>query len=127
MRARGFTLIELVIVTALVALLMTLAMPSYQSFVMRAHRVEAIAGLLQVAQCQERHRARTGAYDDHSCLPGSHARYSFAYLPGMGSQGWTVLAQPLAAQQSDACGTLSLAHTGAHSASGDEFRCWSGR
>ena len=127
MNRRGFTLIELVIVVALLAILMTLATPSYRVYVMRAHRSEAIAQMLSVAQCQERTRADRGAYDLGLCLPGSLPRYQFAYQAGSGGQGWTVRAQPRDAQATDDCGTLELSHTGARHADGDEWRCWAGR
>lgn len=127
MSGRGFTLVELVIVVALLAVLLVLAAPSYRQFVQRAHRVEAIAQLLRVAQCQERTRARTGVYDPASCLPAALPRYAFAYRPGTGAQAWAVLAQPQAEQSQDACGTLSLDHLGARQAGGDAWRCWVGR
>jgi type IV pilus assembly protein PilE len=53
-RARGLTLIELVVVVAIVALLATMAVPSYRSYLLRSHRVEAKAALLGLAVAQER-------------------------------------------------------------------------
>lgn len=125
--ARGFTLVEVVIVVALVAVLMALAAPSYQAYVHRAHRAEAIAQLLRVAQCQERTRARTGAYDTSTCLPDALPRYRFDYAAGTGPVAWTVQALPQSAQLDDHCGVLSLDHAGARSAEGEDWRCWSGR
>lgn len=127
MNRHGFTLIELVIVVAMLAVLMTLAMPSYRVYVMRAHRTEAIAQMLQVAQCQERTRADRGSYDPGQCLPGSLPRYQFAYQAGSGAQAWTVRALPRDAQATDDCGALELSHTGARHSDGDDWRCWTGR
>ena len=53
-RATGLTLIELVVVVAIVALLGTIAVPSYRSYLLRSHRVEAKAALLGLAVAQER-------------------------------------------------------------------------
>ena len=50
---QGFTLIELMIVVAVVAILSSIAYPSYTEYVRRGHRAEARAGLLQ-APCPER-------------------------------------------------------------------------
>ena len=41
-RSAGMTLIEIVLVVGLLGLLLSLAMPSYQSYLLRGHRVEAI-------------------------------------------------------------------------------------
>jgi type IV pilus assembly protein PilE len=51
---RGVTLIELVVVAALIAILATVAIPSYRSHVLRAHRTEARAALLALATAQEK-------------------------------------------------------------------------
>ena len=52
-RSAGMTLIEIVLVVGLLGLLLSLAMPSYQSYLLRGHRVEAIRLLLTAAACQE--------------------------------------------------------------------------
>ena len=50
MRQRGFTLIEVMIVVAVVSILTAIAMPSYNEYIRRGHRADARAGLLQAAQ-----------------------------------------------------------------------------
>ena len=54
---RGFTLVELAIVLALIAVLATLALPSYQGVVRKSRRAEAQAALLELVLRQERWRA----------------------------------------------------------------------
>ena len=50
----GFTLIELMIVVAIVGILSAVAYPSYTEYVRRGHRADARAGLLQAQQWLER-------------------------------------------------------------------------
>ena len=61
-RHGGFSLIELMIVVAIVGVLATIAYPSYQDYVRRAARAEARAAMLHMAQLQERNFSDRGAY-----------------------------------------------------------------
>jgi type IV pilus assembly protein PilE len=53
-RNHGFTLLELMIVVAVVGILTAIALPSYQEHVRRSKRAEGKAALLKAAQLQER-------------------------------------------------------------------------
>ena len=61
-RGRGFTLIELMIVVAVVALLAVVALPAYQDSVRKARRTEAKAALSEAAQMMERYLTEKGTY-----------------------------------------------------------------
>jgi len=72
----GFTLIELVIVVAVVAVLALIAYPSFQDVVRKSRRADAVAGLNQLQQIQERVRGQQPSYAD------SVASMSVASMPG---------------------------------------------
>ena len=60
---KGFTLIELMIVVAIVGLLAAIALPSYQSYIARGNRAAARAQLSQAAQYMQRFYAANDRYD----------------------------------------------------------------
>ena len=62
-RARGFTLIELMIVVAIVAVLASLAYPSYTRYVKRGQRAGAQVALNEAAQFMQRYYSANNAYD----------------------------------------------------------------
>lgn len=63
-RCSGFTLIELMIVVAVIAVLAAVALPSYQGQVRKSRRAEAITFMSQIQQAQERYRANRTTYGD---------------------------------------------------------------
>ncbi len=60
--ARGFTLIELMITVAIVALLASLAYPAYTGSILKGKRAEGRAALTEMLQQQERYLTQTGSY-----------------------------------------------------------------
>lgn len=140
-RQQGFTLIELMIVVAVVGILSAIAYPSYAEYVRRGHRADARAGLLQAQQWMERAATATGVYP--SALPDAltwtndtNKRYTIS-LNKDGNKD-TQLAFILNAapkspgpQASDKCGTYTLSNTGLRGAngktsgqSGYDTDCW---
>lgn len=61
-RARGFTLIELMITVAIVGLLASLAYPAYTDSVLKGRRAEGRSALMGLLQQQERYLTQTGCY-----------------------------------------------------------------
>jgi type IV pilus assembly protein PilE len=58
----GFTLIELMITVVIVAILATIAVPSYNSYVMKSRRTEAKSALLDMASSEERYLTANSTY-----------------------------------------------------------------
>ena len=57
-KSTGFTLIELMIVMVIIGIIMAIAVPSYQGYVLRSHRTDAHSSLLDIAARQERYVAQ---------------------------------------------------------------------
>ena len=75
---KGFTLVELMIVVAIVAILVALALPSYSSYIRKANRGEAQQLLMNWANNQEIWRANDTNYATIGELPvPTHERYDF--------------------------------------------------
>lgn len=129
---KGMTLIELVIVVALMGILLTIAVPSYSAYMLRVHRTEAIRMLLQASMCQEKIYAGRGLYDTSQCRPASeHQRYLITYAsPDTRGRNYLAMATPQGAQLSDPCGSLSLDQSGSRGIGARDLsviKCWSGR
>jgi len=65
----GFSLVELIIATAIVAILTAIAYPAFRRHAIRANRADAQAQLLQLAQWMERYYSIHDAYWDSNHLP----------------------------------------------------------
>lgn len=61
-RAQGFTLIELMIAVAIVAVLASIAYPAYQDSIRKGRRAEAFTALSTLQQAQERWRSNNASY-----------------------------------------------------------------
>ena len=61
-KSTGFTLIELMIVMVILGIVMAIAVPSYQGYVLRSHRTDAHSSLVDIAARQERFVAQRNTY-----------------------------------------------------------------
>ena len=75
-RARGVTLIELLITVAIVAIIAAIAIPSYNTYVLRTHRTEAKSALLSMAAAEERLYSTLNAYSTTADAAGLYRRVS---------------------------------------------------
>ena len=63
LRETGFTLVEVMIVVALVGIIAIIAIPSYQDYILRSKRSSARQVLMEAAQYLERNYTTAGCYD----------------------------------------------------------------
>ncbi len=128
---KGFTLIEMLIALACVALLASLTWPSYQNLILRSQRAQARASLLQAAHWLERAASANGSYPSIADVPASvlqidGQRYKMTVTSS--AQSYTLSATPLGTQAADTCGTLTVNHLGVRSVQGASqtaAQCWS--
>jgi len=126
--AQGFSLIELLVVMALVALLSSFALPTYQSSQQRAQRSLAKLALMKTAHWLERTASASGNYPalvPDAVWQTSELRYRL--LLQSQANTYVLKAVPLGAQAQDVCGSLTLSHLGergVQNASMSAAQCW---
>lgn len=117
--SRGFTLIELMVVAAIVAILAAIAYPSYQQYVIRGKRSAAQAQMMDIANRQQQFLLANRAYASKSALEGGgyvlpsevSANYGYDITVGSGTPPtFTITFTPSGAQASD--GNLTLSSDG---------------
>ncbi|MDQ2821813.1 MAG: prepilin-type N-terminal cleavage/methylation domain-containing protein [Pseudomonadota bacterium] len=79
-RARGFTLIELMVTVAIVGILMAVAIPAYSNYVLRARATEAFTALGAFQPAAEQYWANNRKYTDIGLTqtPSSTANFGYA-------------------------------------------------
>ena len=129
-RDLGFSLVELLVVLAALAILVSLASPSYQDVVRKARRADARTALLDAAQRLERCHTRHGSYDHEHCTVPAISPDGFYRIiepDPRGALSFRLRAVPTGSQAADAvaCGFLEIDHRGQRTHSGVAAAgCW---
>ena len=125
MKAKGFSLIELMVVLAIVAILAAVAYPSYENSVRKTRRADAKESLTRAASMQERHffthNQYTASSNDVGGNSSTEGYYTVTILGnsvncttgGVSYPCFTMVATAAGAQAADkTCGQFSIDHTG---------------
>jgi len=136
---QGFTLIEIVIVVAIMGILVSIALPAYQNSVLRSGRAEAKGELVEVASDLERYFSNFNTYiddalplnspavadRDRTTVNGLYVISVEACGTGALSNCFIATATPQGDQAADSCTTFTLTNTGVRGATGDTVEeCW---
>jgi len=125
----GMTLVELMVVLLIVAVLASIALPSYRQYVLRSHRVEAKTALLNLAAAQEKYYLTNNTYADDIDLLGlsgvtENGWYDIEITDG-DTVGFSATATATATDQQDTdtrCASFTIDSTGLKTATSTD--CW---
>ena len=136
-RRGGFTLVELAVAAAILAILAAVALPAYQSTVRKSRRADAITAMQSVQQAQERWRANNASYNASigtgpaqisigAASPATPEGYYTLALSAATATGYVVTATATTKARQDrdsACASMVLTYD-AGATTLDPASCW---
>lgn len=115
---RGFTLIELMIVVAIIGIIASIAYPSYQGYIEQGHRTDMMSEMHNIASTIESRKLAQGKYssvvttDLVNDYPQGDALYTVAIAPNPLSSEWTITATPIPSKRMKNDDEISLDYRG---------------
>lgn len=145
--AAGMSLVELLVVVAMVAILSSIAVPSYRHYVLRSNRTDATAVLLRIQVAEEKYYLQNNSYTDvlgpdglgvtgttgAKTMSSPNNYYTLSIAPDTATNGTNTLvnsflatATPQGNQAQDTtCSTLTINDQGVHgSTPSASTLCW---
>jgi len=134
--SKGFTLIELIISVAILAIVASIAYPAFTGYGLAAGRPEGKIALNEIAMAQERFFGNNNNYTlDLSLLSGFSANpvitdkalYSVASAAGPTGNiltSFILTATPQGSQSRDVCTEMTLTSTGVKGGTPSKDQCW---
>jgi type IV pilus assembly protein PilE len=139
-RSSGFTLIECMIVVAIIAILSAIAYPTYLEHLRKGRRIEAKTALLDLASRQERYFTTNNLYTATperlgyggttfpiDVVSGGHPHYRLSLTVGSPATSYSASATPVGGQVQDRCGTFTIDQLGVHGNTDNTestSKCW---
>ncbi|PWI34696.1 prepilin-type cleavage/methylation domain-containing protein [Vibrio albus] len=123
--SKGMTLLEILIVVAIITILSSIAYPSYTKHVLKAHRAQAITDMVKIQLKLEESYTSAGSYNlsllgancPTTLCESDSNRYTFKLTS---TNTYTITATPVGVQTTDDCGTMTLNAKG----TGSPAHCW---
>lgn len=118
-KSNGFTLIELMIVVAILGILAAIAYPSYTGYIERGHRADTMNEMQSIANQIQSRKLAQGSYSNalKTGLSGAYPRdstavYTIAITPDPLTAEWVITATPIAGTRMAGDGNLTLNYQG---------------
>ncbi|MBA3486600.1 MAG: prepilin-type N-terminal cleavage/methylation domain-containing protein [Lysobacter sp.] len=122
----GFTLIELIVVMAIVAILAAIALPSFADQMRKSRRAEAVTAIQDAQLRLERWRVDHNSYAGSGVAIPASSHYTFTITAAAATpNNYSVSAAPTINQAKDKCGTMTITSAlGIVSKTPTDTGCW---
>lgn len=140
LKDRGFTLVEVMVAVAILAVLLGIAVPLFLDYIKASKRADGVSVLVEAGQFMERNYSKSARYDKDDkgnaiALPpgvstaprgGGASYYAISFAEATTETTFRIRAVPINSMAGDECGTFFLTALGERSVSGTKplSECW---